>query len=119
MHPGASGRVASVDVDSERSLSAGYDFARLERAVAALLRRQRALENDKAALVAELEASRRRVLDLDAQLVAANERRREILERIDPLLSELDALEAQIDGTTLSRPPAGAPERNAASAEGA
>ena len=96
MEPGASGRVVSDDADSPRTVPTGYDFARLEAAVSELLQRQRVLQEEKVALTAELDAKRRQVRTLDAQLLEANQLRQDIVKHVDELISQLDELEAEV-----------------------
>ena len=73
-----------------------YDFARLERAVASLAKSHRRLEQERAALRRELEDKNRRLRALDVQLIEANQRRQDVIKRVDELIAQIDQLDAQL-----------------------
>ena len=74
-----------------------YDFARLEAAVSALAavcRDQRAANTQ---LRSELEEQRQRVRTLEAELLAANQKRQDVAKRVDELIAQLDHLDGEFD----------------------
>jgi septal ring factor EnvC (AmiA/AmiB activator) len=74
-----------------------YNFARLERAVAALVDSHERLRNENVALRHDLLESERRVRHLDEQLLEANQRRQDVGKRIDELIAQIDQLDAQFE----------------------
>jgi len=74
-----------------------YSFARLERAIGTLMEQylQLQAENDK--LCQELQDRERRVHALDEALLEANQRRQDVLKRVDDLVAQLDQLDAGLE----------------------
>ena len=70
---------------------------RLERAVAQLVERQRRLERENATLHGELNQRDRRMRELDVTILDANQRRQDVVKRIDELITQIDHLGAQLD----------------------
>jgi septal ring factor EnvC (AmiA/AmiB activator) len=75
-----------------------YDFARLERAVAELVRAHRRQHEETAALRRRLEDKARRIRVLEGQLLEANQKRQDVAKRVDELIAQLDHLDAQLGG---------------------
>lgn len=67
-----------------------YGWERLERAVGALVAEQQRLRE-------ALGARDQRVRQLESELLEANQRRQDTAKRIDELIAQLDALDAQLD----------------------
>ena len=74
-----------------------YNFARLERAVAALVDRHERLRSENVALRHDLLERERRIRHLDEQLLEANQRRQDVGKRIDELIAQIDQLDAQFE----------------------
>lgn len=79
----------------------GYDFARLEAAVAALVeaQQQALLRNDE--LRGELDEKNQRIRQLESKLMDVNQRRQDVAKRIEELIAQIDQLEAQSDAPDL------------------
>ena len=73
-----------------------YGWDRLERAVNALVARQESLQKEARDLQRALDEREQRVRQLEAQILAANQRRTDTGKRIDELISQLDQLDAQL-----------------------
>ena len=74
-----------------------YDFARLERAVAALVDCHEHLRNENAALRRDLFEKEQSIRNLDEQLLEANQRRQDVGKHIDELIAQIDQLDAQFE----------------------
>ena len=84
------------EVDQRSGASQEFDFDRLERAVVALVERQRRLLEQNASLLRSLEERDRRLADLDDQLEHARQLREDVGKRIDELIAQIDQLDAQL-----------------------
>ena len=73
-----------------------YDFARLERAVRALAESRRQAVRENAALREELEEKNGRIRTLEDQLLEGNQRRQDVVKRIDDLIAQMDQLDQQL-----------------------
>jgi chromosome segregation ATPase len=85
-----------------------YDFDRLERAVVELARRYDLLQRQNGTLHEHLEDREAQIKRLEDDLASANDRRRQIAERLDALIDELDRLDAAFDASTAAVPNASA-----------
>jgi septal ring factor EnvC (AmiA/AmiB activator) len=74
----------------------GYDFKRLERAVASLARAYGSAQEDKGELRRRVEEQNRQIRSLEGRLLEANQRRQDVAKRIDELVAQLDHLEGQL-----------------------
>ena len=74
----------------------GYDFARLERAVAALAEDYRSVLEESVVLRSELEDRSQHVRALEGQVLEANQRRQDVVKRIDDLIAQMDHLDQQL-----------------------
>jgi hypothetical protein len=83
-----------------------YDFDRLERAVVELARRYDLLQRQNGTLHEHLEDREAQIKRLEDDLASANDRRRQIAERLDALIDELDRLDAAFDASTAAVPDA-------------
>lgn len=62
-----------------------------------LVERQRRLERENVAMRSELDEKHRRLRDLDVRILEANQRRQDVVKRIDELITQIDHLGAQLD----------------------
>jgi len=69
------------------------DWERLEKAVLELADRYAALTRDHVELKAALREREQRIADLEAQLRAGNQLRRDVAKRIDDLVGQIDQIE--------------------------
>ena len=74
-----------------------YNFARLERAVAALVDCHERLRSENVALRHDLLEREQRIRNLDEELLEANQRRQDVGKRIDELIAQIDQLDAQFE----------------------
>ena len=72
-----------------------YDLDRLARAVRTLVENQQKREQQNVSLRSDVEQKKRRIRELEEQLLAANQRRVEVGKRIDELIAQIDHLDAQ------------------------
>jgi uncharacterized protein YhaN len=73
-----------------------FDFARLERAVAALSEAHGRLRRENAGLRRKVEEKARQMHTLEERLLEANQKRQDVAKRIDELLAQLDHLDTQL-----------------------
>lgn len=73
-----------------------YDFDRLETAVEQLADAHHAALTDNVALRGNLEDQNQRIRELEGQLLESNQRRQDVVKRIDELISQIDLLESQL-----------------------
>ena len=73
-----------------------YDLDRLERAIGALVEENARLREESATLRRSLERESGRVGALEGELLEANQRRQDVAKRIDELIAQMDALDAQL-----------------------
>ena len=90
---------AKPDVAAEDRV---YDLRRLERVVAALVSSHQRLQQENAALRADIDRNNRRIRGLDEKLLQANQRRQDVAKRIDELIAQIDHLGAQLDSQAQS-----------------
>ncbi len=74
-----------------------FDFARLERAVTALVERQRGLEAENSELRRGLQEKTLQAADLEERLLDANQRRRDAAKRIDGVISQVARIETSFE----------------------
>lgn len=79
----------------ERSAPA-YDIDRLERAIGALVEENARLRGEVASLRHGIDQKAARVSSLEGELLEANQRRQDVAKRIDELIAQMDALDAQL-----------------------
>jgi chromosome segregation ATPase len=72
------------------------DFTRLERAVHALVDRQRALGLSELSARRDLETSDRRIRVLEEEVRDLNQQRCDVAKRIDDLVAQIERLEADL-----------------------
>src|SRR5512134_1775822 len=99
VEPATRARVAKAGGDARGGsahVSPAYDWDRLERAVGALAAQHEALRNEVRALRLDVGERNQRIRSLEAQLLDANQRRQDTCKRVDELIAQLDALDAQI-----------------------
>ena len=82
---------------SDRSRSDRYDFERLERVVSELAAAYRHQRAENAGLRRELERRSQRIRALDGKLLEANQKRQDVVKRIDELIAQIDHLDARFD----------------------
>jgi len=75
----------------------GFDLERLERAVAALAAAYRQQRAENATLRRELEHRSQRIRALDGKLLEANQKRQDVVKRIDELIAQIDQLDATFE----------------------
>ena len=75
-------------------LGGEFDFVRLERAVTALVERQRGLAAENSELRRGLREKTLLAADLEERLLEANQHRRDAAKRIDGLISHVARVEA-------------------------
>lgn len=73
-----------------------YDLDRLERAIAALVQDNARMREEAGALRHSLDERAARIVRLEGELLEANQRRQDVAKRIDELISQMDALDAQL-----------------------
>ena len=79
------------------SKSDGYDFERLERVVSELASAYRRQRVENVALRRELEQRSQRIRALDGKLLEANQKRQDVVKRIDELIAQIDQLDSSFD----------------------
>ena len=72
-----------------------YDLDRLARAVRTLVENHQEREQQNVSLRSDVEQKKRRIRELEEQLLGANQRRVEVGKRIDELIAQIDHLDAQ------------------------
>jgi len=82
---------------SDRSRPGGLDFERLERVVSELAAAYRQQRSENATLRRELEQRGQRIRSLDGKLLEANQKRQDVVKRIDELIAQIDQLDATFD----------------------
>jgi len=75
----------------------GYGFERLERVVSELAAAYRHQRAENATLRRELEQRGQRIRALDGKLLEANQKRQDVVKRIDELIAQIDHLDASFD----------------------
>ena len=88
-----SGQSQAGQIQAGRS----YDFERLERVVSELAAAYRHQRAENAALRRELEQRGQRIRALDGKLLEANQKRQDVVKRIDELIAQIDQLDASFD----------------------
>ncbi len=78
-----------------------YDFARLEAAVTSLAAVCRDQRDANTQLRSELEEQRQRIRTLEAELLAANQKRQDVAKRVDELIRQLDHLDGEFGSAEL------------------
>jgi hypothetical protein len=78
----------------DRSSSDNYDFERLELAVAQLAAACRQQHAENSSLRRELEHRGQRIRALDSKLLEANQKRLDVVKRIDELIAQIEQYEA-------------------------
>ncbi len=91
------GGQAISESKSDRSKSDGYDFERLERVVSELVAAYRLQRTENAGLRREVEQRSQRIRALDGKLLDANQKRQDVVKRIDELIAQIDQLDASFD----------------------
>lgn len=89
---------AAASATSE-SVESVYDIDRLERAVAALVGENARLRQECSAIRRQRDEKAERILVLEGQLLDANQKRQDVAKRIDELIAQMDALDAQLAAT--------------------
>lgn len=79
------------------SKSDKYDFQRLEKAVAKLAAAYRRQCAENAGLRREIEQRSQRIRGFEGKLLEANQKRQDVLKRIDELIAQIDQLDASFD----------------------
>jgi septal ring factor EnvC (AmiA/AmiB activator) len=82
---------------TDGSRSDGYGFERLEKVVAELAAAYRHQRAENATLRRELEQRGQRIRALDGKLLEANQKRQDVVKRIDELIAQIDHLDASFD----------------------
>jgi hypothetical protein len=83
--------LGSKDVGTE-----AYGFDRLERAVAALVEQHERMLKENGELRRELAERSGRVRVLEEQVLEANQRRKDVVKRVDELIAQIDQLDTQL-----------------------
>ena len=73
-----------------------YDFARLEGAVTGLVEAHQRQLARSTNLQNDLDASNRQRRELEGQILEANQKRQDVMKRIDELIAQIDQLDAQL-----------------------
>ena len=73
-----------------------YDFDRLERVISELVDAHQTALRDNTGLLSDLEDQNRHIRNLEGQLLEANQRRQDVVKRIDELIAQIDLLENQL-----------------------
>jgi chorismate mutase len=95
--PERPGGQAISESKSDRSKSDAYDFERLERVVSKLVAAYRHQRAENAGLRREVEQRSQRIRALDGKLLEANQKRQDVVKRIDELIAQIDQLDASFD----------------------
>ena len=80
-------------------ISRGFDFDRLERAVAALVEQHERMQKANHELRTGIRERDERIRRLEAELLEANQRRKDVGKRIDELIGQIDAIEAGLQAS--------------------
>lgn len=83
-----------------------YDIERLERAIVGLVEQNARLREEAVSLRGMLGDRASRIAQLESELLDANQRRNDVAKRIDELISQLDALDAQLASAETGQEPA-------------
>jgi len=81
---------------SDREQLDRYDFDRLERAVTALAEAHRRQLEENEQLRQKLEERNARIRTLEEQVLDGNQRRQEVIKRVDELIAQIDQLDSQL-----------------------
>jgi septal ring factor EnvC (AmiA/AmiB activator) len=81
----------------DKSRSDGSDLERLERVVSELAAAYRHQRAENAGLRRELELRGQRIRALDGKILEANQKRQDVVKRIDELIAQIDQLDASFD----------------------
>jgi len=73
-----------------------YGFDRLERAVAALVEQHERMQKENGELRRGLAEKAEQLRLVEAELLEANQRRKDVAKRVDDLIAQLDQLDAQL-----------------------
>src|SRR5262245_10887743 len=79
---------------ADRSSSDSYDFERLEQAVAQLASAYQQQRAENSTLRRELEQRGQRIRALDHKILEANQKRQDVVKRIDELIAQIEQYEA-------------------------
>lgn len=82
--------------DGAEPNGSAYDLDRLERAISALVDENVRLRGEAARLRQGLDEKGERIRTLEVQVREANQRRQDVIKRVDELIAQMDALDAQL-----------------------
>lgn len=91
--------VAAEAAAASESAESVYDIDRLERAVAALVGENERLREECSVIRRQRDEKAGHILVLEGQLLEANQKRQDVAKRIDELIAQMDALDAQLAAT--------------------
>ena len=80
-------------------ISRGFDFERLERAVAALVEQHERMQKSTRELRTGIRERDERIRRLEEELLEANQRRKDVGKRIDELIGQIDQIEAGLQAS--------------------
>ena len=87
----------TIQVGQIQSRTSSYDFERLERVVSSSPPPTGTSAPRTQALRRELEQRGQRIRALDGKLLEANQKRQDVVKRIDELIAQIDQLDASFD----------------------
>ena len=88
--------VTSSDVPSARNQKDANDFDRLEQVVTELVAAHRQTLEQNALLRTELDERVRRIRELEDVVLESNQKRQDVIKRVDELIAQIDQLDAQL-----------------------
>jgi len=94
--PANPSEVASKESDRGEQAEPVYDLDRLERAITGLVEDNARLREEASQLRHTLDERAARIVRLEGELRESNQRRQDVAKRIDELISQMDALDAQL-----------------------
>jgi chromosome segregation ATPase len=89
-------KVASKEGHRDEHAEPVYDLDRLERAIAGLVEDNARLREAASEMRHALDERTARIVRLEGELRESNQRRQDVAKRIDELISQMDALDAQL-----------------------
>ena len=88
--------MTSSDVPSARNQKDANDFDRLEQVVTELVAAHRQTLEQNALLRTELDERVRRIRELEDVVLESNQKRQDVIKRVDELIAQIDQLDAQL-----------------------
>ncbi|MCH2172409.1 hypothetical protein MK489_16635 [Myxococcota bacterium] len=89
------GRASKRTARADQEASNDYDFARLEQSIENLVEALREAREDNVRLSAQVESNVRQIAELDARIRTENQKRQDVVKRLDDLIAQIEVLERE------------------------